>query len=112
VVSPEAFIGGYPKGATFGAVVGARSAPGRQLFARYRRAAVPVPGEAVDAIAAEVARHQVYAVVGVVERDGGTLYCAALLLGPDGTLLGHHRKLLPTGTERLIWAADRPATSR
>jgi nitrilase len=103
VVFPEAFIGGYPKGATFGAVVGERSAEGRLLFARYRRCAVEVPGETLEAIRAEVARHGVHAVVGVVERDRGTLYCSALLLGPDGTLLGHHRKLLPTGTERLIW---------
>jgi nitrilase len=103
VVFPEAFVGGYPKGATFGAVVGERTPEGRQLYARYRRAAVEVPGDTLDAIAAQVARHGVYAVVGVVERERGTLYCSALLLGPDGALLGHHRKLLPTGTERLIW---------
>jgi nitrilase len=103
VVFPEAFIGGYPKGSAFGAVVGERSAAGRLLFARYRRCAVEVPGDTLDAIRAQVARHAVHTVVGVVERAGGTLYCSALLLGPDGTLLGHHRKLVPTGTERLIW---------
>jgi nitrilase len=42
-------------------------------------------------------------VVGVIERAGHTLYCTALLFAPDGALLGHHRKLVPTGTERLIW---------
>jgi nitrilase len=103
VVFPEAFIGGYPKGATFGAVVGERSAEGRLLFARYRRCAVEVPGDTLDAIRAQVARHGVHAVVGVVERDRATLYCSALLFGPDGAVLGHHRKLVPTGTERLIW---------
>src|SRR5262249_677105 len=103
VVFPEAFIGGYPKGATFGVVVGERSEEGRLLFGRYRRCAVDIPGETVEAIGAEVARHGVHVVVGVIERDGGTLYCSALLLGPDGALLGHHRKLVPTGTERLIW---------
>lgn len=103
VVFPEAFIGGYPKGATFGAVVGERSAEGRLLFARYRRCAVEVPGEVFAEIRAQVARHGVHVVVGVVERDRGTLYCSALLFGPDGALLGHHRKLVPTGTERLIW---------
>jgi nitrilase len=104
VVFPEAFIGGYPKGATFGAVVGERSDDGRALFARYRAsAAVQIPGDAFDRIRGGVADHRVYAVVGVVERSGGTLYCTAVLLAPDGTLLGRHRKLVPTGTERLIW---------
>jgi nitrilase len=44
-----------------------------------------------------------YLAVGVIERDGGTLYCTLLYLGPDGRLLGKHRKLKPTGSERLIW---------
>ena len=42
-------------------------------------------------------------VVGVVERAGGTLYCTALFFGPDGALLGKHRKLMPTAMERLVW---------
>jgi nitrilase len=103
VVFPEAFVGGYPKGATFGATVGARTDEGRALFARYRRSAVEIPGAGVDGIRAAVARHRVHVVVGVIERAGHTLYCTALLVAPDGTLLGHHRKLVPTGTERLIW---------
>lgn len=103
VVFPEAFVGGYPKGATFGATVGARSAEGRALFARYRRAAVDIPGEGVDRLRAVVAAFRVHVVVGVVERAGHTLYCTALLIGPDGAILGHHRKLVPTGSERLIW---------
>jgi nitrilase len=103
VVFPEAFVGGYPKGATFGATVGSRTAAGRELFARYRRSALEIPGEEFAAVRAAVAAHRAHVVVGVIERAGHTLYCAALLFGPDGTLLGHHRKLVPTGTERLIW---------
>jgi nitrilase len=103
VVFPEAFVGGYPKGATFGATVGERTGEGRALFARYRRCAVGIPGEDLDRMRAAVAAHGVHVVVGVVERAGHTLYCTSLLIGPDGTLLGHHRKLVPTGTERLIW---------
>jgi nitrilase len=99
VVLPEAFIGGYPKGTTFGATVGGRTDEGRALFARYRRAAV----DDFDPIRRAVAARNTHVVVGVIERAGHTLYCAALLIAPDGTLLGHHRKLLPTGTERLIW---------
>jgi nitrilase len=105
VVFPEAFIGGYPKGVTFGATVGQRHAAGRDLFARYRASAIEVPGEVADRLGATVAAHRTHVVVGVVERRGGTLYCSALLFGPDGTLLGHHRKLVPTGTERLIWGS-------
>jgi nitrilase len=103
VVFPEAFVGGYPKGATFGATVGQRTDDGRALFARYRRSAVDIPGDDFDRIKAAVAAHNVHVVVGVIERAGHTLYCTALLIAPDGTLLGHHRKLVPTGTERLIW---------
>ncbi|MFD1539829.1 carbon-nitrogen hydrolase family protein [Nonomuraea guangzhouensis] len=103
VVFPEAFIGGYPKGSTFGASVGRRDDQGRALFARYRRSAVEIPGEAFEEISAAVAAHGVHVVVGVIERAGRTLYCSALLFAPDGTLLARHRKLVPTGTERVIW---------
>ena len=44
-----------------------------------------------------------YVVVGIIERDGGTLYCTAVYLGPDGQILGKHRKLMPTALERLVW---------
>lgn len=103
VVFPEAFVGGYPKGTTFGATVGDRTDDGRALFARYRRSAVEVPGDTFDAMRATVARHGAHVVVGVVERAAHTLYCSALVMAPDGTLLRRHRKLIPTGTERIIW---------
>jgi nitrilase len=103
VVFPEAFVGGYPKGVTFGTTVGARTDDGRALFARYRRSAVEIPGDTLDEILATVAKRRVHVVLGVIERAGHTLYCTALLIAPDGTLLGHHRKLVPTGAERLIW---------
>lgn len=109
VVFPEAFIGGYPKGATFGATVGLRDDTGRALFGRYRRSAIEVPGDVLDRVRAAVAAHRVHVVVGVIERAGRTLYCSALLIAPDGTLLGHHRKLVPTGTERVIWGCGDPS---
>ena len=115
VVFPEAFIGGYPKGTTFGATVGERTDDGRALFARYRRSAVDIPGDTFDELRATVATCRAHVVVGVIERAGHTLYCTALLIAPDGTLLGQHRKLVPTGTERLIWgqgdAADVAVTA-
>jgi nitrilase len=103
IVFPEAFVGGYPKGADFGARVGSRTPEGRKLFRRYFEGAVDVPGPATDRLG-EVARaHGVWLVIGVIERAGGTLYCTALFFAPDGTLAGKHRKLMPTAMERLIW---------
>jgi len=49
-------------------------------------------------------------VVGAIERDGGTLYCTALFFGPDGRLLGKHRKLMPTALERLVWGCGDGST--
>jgi nitrilase len=110
VVFPEAFVGGYPKRADFGARVGSRTAEGREWFRRYREAAVEIPGPAVGRLG-DIARvNGVHLVLGVIERAGGTLYCTALFLGPDGDLLGKHRKLMPTAMERLIWGAGDGST--
>src|SRR5262245_39757243 len=72
VVFPEAFVGGYPKGMPFGAVLGLRSPEGREQFRTYFEGAVEVPGPAADAIGAAARAAQVHLVVGVVERAGGT----------------------------------------
>ncbi len=103
VVFPEAFITGYPKGLHFGLVVGARDPLGREEFRRYLDAAIDVPGPETQALGEAAARHGTYVVVGVIERDGGTCYCTVLFFGPDGSLLGKHRKLMPTALERMIW---------
>jgi nitrilase len=100
---PEAFLGGYPKGEDFGARVGSRTPEGRQLFARYHASAVDVPG-ALTSRLAEIAReHGMWIVIGVIERDAGTLYCSVLFFSPSGELAGKHRKVMPTAMERLIW---------
>lgn len=103
VVFPEAFIGGYPKGATFGASVGGRSAKGYEDFKRYFNGAIDVPGIQTDELAALAGQCHVYLVIGVIERDGGTLYCTVLFFSPQGALLGKHRKVMPTFMERLVW---------
>lgn len=103
VVFPEAFVSVYPKGLDFGARVGMRSAEGRTEFRRYWESAIDVPGPATDALAASARENNVYLVIGVIEREIGTLYCTALFFAADGSLLGKHRKLMPTAMERLIW---------
>jgi len=103
VVFPEAYVGGYPKGLDFGVRLGSRSEEGRDMFKRYYDAAIPVPGADCDAIGEIAKSAKVYLVVGVVEQDGGTLYCTMLYFGPDGILLGKHRKLMPTALERVVW---------
>jgi nitrilase len=102
-IFPEAFVPGYPKGLGFGARLGLRTPEGREEFRRYFDSAVDVPGPAAAALGAAARDHSLYLVVGVVERDGGTLYCTVLFFGPDGALLGKHRKLMPTALERLVW---------
>ncbi|RWG50784.1 MAG: carbon-nitrogen hydrolase family protein [Mesorhizobium sp.] len=102
-VFPEALIGGYPHGARFGAFFGGRTAKGRDEFAAYFESAIEVPGKETATLGAAAREAEMYVVIGVIERDGGTLYCTALFLGPDGSLLGKHRKLMPTAFERLCW---------
>ena len=62
-----------------------------------------MPGPAVDELSHTARDHAIYLVIGVVERDRGTLYCSVLFFGPDGTFLGKHRKIMPTASERLVW---------
>ena len=103
LVFPEAFIGGYPKGADFHIFIGARTPEGRQDFLKYYEAAVELDGPEIAQLAQAAGAHKLYVCVGIIERDGGTLYCTAVYLGPEGTVLGHHRKLMPTALERLVW---------
>ena len=103
VVFPEALLGGYPKSLTFGATVGNRTPEGRELFLRYGKASIVCPGIETELLTGWAAELKLHIVIGVVERSGGTLYCSSLLFSPDGGLVSKHRKLMPTGSERLLW---------
>ncbi len=103
VVFPEAFVSGYPRGLDFGAVIGRRSDKGREEFRRYWESSVDVPGPVTNELGETARANGIYLVIGVVEREGGTLYCSVLFFAPDGCLLGKHRKVMPTGSERLVW---------
>ena len=102
VLFPEAFVSGYPRGIAFGTVVGNRTPEGREQFRRYWESSVDVPGPVVDELATVARELRIHMVVGVVEREGGTLYCTALFISPEG-YLGKHRKVMPTAAERLVW---------
>ncbi|EGS23067.1 nitrilase-like protein [Thermochaetoides thermophila DSM 1495] len=146
---PEAYIGGYPRGSSFGCVVGSRSTEGRDEYLRYFQNAVDlgdsvgdgagagkawinrelpsdvVPGsegekpskakrgdgtrEELERIARETG---VFIITGLIERAGGSLYCAVVYVCPRLGIIGKRRKVMPTGSERLIWAQGSPATLR
>lgn len=103
VVFPEAYLGTYPKGLTFGSPVGTRTAEGRAEFLRYAEGAVSLDGPEVTDVVETAARTGAFVILGLIERDGGTLYCTVAFIDPDQGLVGHHRKLMPTAAERLIW---------
>jgi beta-cyano-L-alanine hydratase/nitrilase len=87
----------------FGVVVGERSPEGRKEFLRYHAAGIEIPSAAISRIEAISKDTDIFLVVGLVEREGGTLYCTAVFIDPQEGYLGKHRKLAPTATERLIW---------
>jgi len=104
VVMPEALLGGYPKGADFGTRLGYRMPAGREAFATYYENAIDLDGPEIEALAELSTRTEAALVVGVIERAGSSLYCTAAFIEPADGLVAKHRKLMPTGTERLIWA--------
>jgi nitrilase len=103
LVFPEALLGGYPAGLLFGAKVGSRTDAGREQFRRYFDSAINVPGPETETLAALATELDLHIVTGVIERGGGTLYCASLIFAPQRGLISKHRKLMPTAGERLIW---------
>ncbi len=107
VVFPEAFVPAYPRGLSFGCVVGSRTMEGRKDWQRYYENSVAVPSDFTKALGKAAREAGVYVSIGIIERDANeinsTLYCTVIFFGPDGELLGKHRKLKPTGSERLIW---------
>lgn len=106
VVFPEGFVGGYPRGSTFGygiTVDGSRQAMGQEQFRKYHAAAIEVPGPEVETLATMAGKYKVFLVMGAIEKAGYTLYCTVLFFNSEGQFLGKHRKLMPTALERTFW---------
>jgi nitrilase len=129
VLFPEALLGGYPRNCTFGTSIGARESNGREQFLSYYNDAIdlgdtvvgagdawakrtlPIPSgaerrgdgsrEELERISSETG---VFLVVGVIEKCAGSLFCSAVFVHPkDGMLANKRRKVMPTGSERLVW---------
>jgi nitrilase len=101
VLFPETFVPVYPSNRWGRHLAHGSSANG--LFGRLLEQSVEVPGPYADALGAIAREHGLWLAVGANERERGTIYNALLLFGPDGRLALHHRKLVPTNHERLVW---------
>ena len=116
---PEAFIGGYPRGTAFGCVIGDRTYDGREEYARYFDAAADLGDTVGDGAGAgkawvqrtlseetrgdgtreeleAIARNSgVFLVSGLIEKAGGSLYCAVVYVCPEEGVIGKRRKVMP-----------------
>jgi nitrilase len=106
IVFPETFVPAYPSSRWAKALAGWADPRAKAAFAALARESVEVPGPAADRLGEIAREHEVWLVTGVNEIDPerpGTLYNALLYHAPDGSLALHHRKLVPTNHERLVW---------
>ena len=112
ILFPEAFISAYPRGLSFGTVVGSRQPEGRQLWQRYWESSITEGDNACQQLGEMAKAANAFLVIGVNEKDdtSGTLYCSMFYFGPDGAFLGKHRKIKPTAQERVIWGEDDGST--
>ena len=105
----ETWLPGYPAWLDYCSDVALWDhAPSKEVFARLRQNSVTVPGNETKRLAQLAGDHKLTLVIGVNERvetgpGNGTLYNSLLTFTPDGELANHHRKLVPTYTERLVW---------
>lgn len=111
VVIPEATLGGYPKGCSFGSFLGYRLPEGREQFLEYFKQSVKIPeGEEIRVLESFSKKINATVAIGVIENGGSTLYCSLVYIDPKLGYVGKHRKLIPTASERLIWGSGDGST--
>lgn len=106
IVFPEAFIPGYPDWVWL--IPNSKSAELNQLYTDLVKNAVSIPDQSTEKLCKTAKKNGIFVVMGMSERNSeksnGSLYNSLLVIDDQGNLLGKHRKLIPTGGERLIWA--------
>lgn len=103
IVFPESFVPGFPIWTAL-----QRPIDGQAMFERFARSAMTVPGADLDRIRRRAAERRMFVFLGFCEaavNNSGCLWNSSVLIGDDGALLNHHRKLMPTFYEKLVWAA-------
>src|SRR5438105_3368617 len=104
-VFSEAFIPVYPSSRWVRFLAGWTDEDAKPAYARLARESLEIPSPASERLGEIASEHGVWLAVGANELAGGTIYNALLLYGPDGALAIHHRKLVPTNHERMVWGA-------
>ena len=106
IVFPEAYISGYPDWVWL--IPNSKSADLNELYVKLVENAVSIPDQSTDKLCKAAKSANINVVIGLHERNSETsntsLYNSLLIISDQGTILGKHRKLIPTGGERLIWA--------
>lgn len=106
LIFPEAYIPGYPTW-IWRLRPGGDMALSSEIHARLRQNAVDLGGNDLEPIQEAATRHGATIVIGLHEIDsqfsGTTLFNTVVVIGPEGTLLNRHRKLMPTNPERMVW---------
>ncbi|PIQ63916.1 MAG: nitrilase [Bacteroidetes bacterium CG12_big_fil_rev_8_21_14_0_65_60_17] len=105
IVFPEAFLPGYPLWVWF--IPPGKTHPLRALYTRLHANSISIPGPEVSRLARTAGELGVAVAIGVNEKNteasNSTLYNTLLYLGPNGEVMGKHRKMIPTAGERLVW---------
>lgn len=106
VVFPESYIPGYPRGFSFGTKVGSRTMEGKKLYAEYYDNSISLESEDLGRLEKVAKSNNIYLVIGITEKQesNGSLFCSMLYISPREGLMGVHRKIKPTGLERVVWA--------
>ena len=107
IAFPESFVPAFPVWAAVAAPI-----HNHEFFKRLAAESIEVPGPEVQQLCEAARENEIMVSIGISERSPvsvGCLWNSNLLIGADGALLNHHRKLMPTFYEKLIW---RRATAR